>query len=929
MKTFRAGKAVALFAAIWLACWGIQIILLNRGGRANAFHTSEGYSETVDLFLTHEWLRYDNTKDQIVPNFPAHSAAARFYRASYLERDVAAFNSGRRSVFRVDNSRIVALDPNLHNIALPFAELRSWPGLLTFRPGLGTRGELRGKGVTIELSGPTRSLHFQNQRLQEVLLRRQAPKVAGLPVQGEALNLFGEGEIFFGKTHMIGNSILFNHRNLESGVRISISGEEVRQGNRSRLDSGDLLKLQWRPGNRPTQYALLWSSILGEAPVISTYRAVNGHYQRHPEHPQPLLGGVIVESLDGVMRRRDKNGAYQLPERQGRFDLSLSLDANLQGAVERRLNAYARRLRAPEEPPFRAAVTVMDAKTGELLALASFPTEDDLAGWKEAAAARERLLRNHNFSRLPVGSVAKVILSAAILDAAPFLADLKIRGYSGKEFDQMLGISLRPTLSDHPYGGGADGLVDFDEFIEHSSNKYATTLLTLATAIDENRQGLLPPADEASVPDRLDAAEQFYLGGTLYDRRPGLRLPLVADPEKVSGRAFCGPITTLELLDYPSRLTSLFGVPISKRTLTSAADRPRRRGPGEGDDLIDTSLWLPLLDYLYGHDSIPADHPLFAAAPERENLEYNLIKDFRAQYLSLILGGGSSRWTNPQLCRIFSALVTGRRPQTTLVRRIQPLHEPAVEPKPVTEPLPMNPQVRQRLVDAMTRVAGPQGTAKLLNGLLLGLDQQLAAKGKALGFFSKTGSPNDSSFLPTRTARAVDALIANGALHLGPRDQILYRDTGPVSAEPPEEGGPGLSLEALEANPADMALLRRFRVSPRFVVRVCDTWNKSRPVDRTQFDVQNHKLVRMLKVREVDSVGGAYVFTLGIYDNAARLPAPGPGYLPRIDVVHHQPERALSVAILIENQGQGPRIAVPFAKQLIEQVLWDALQKGW
>ena len=245
----------------------------------------------------------------------------------------------------------------------------------------------------------------------------------------------------------------------------------------------------------------------------------------------------------------------------------------------------------------------------------------------------------------------------------------------------------------------------------------------------------------------------------------------------------------------------------------------------------------------------------------------------------------------------------------------------------------MNKNTRRRLLDALTRVASPRGTANRLNSTLRALDRSLADRGKVLGFFSKTGSPDISTFVPTRAGRAVDALIASGALRLDPEGRIVYRGTGAVDADPPEAGVPPArsTLEALRAQAGDMEILHKHRVGPEMVVRVADAWNDARPEDRNQFEVRKGRLVRMLtlNVRQIDLIGGAYVFTLAVYPGAARLDPPGPGYLPRIDALQHQPERALSVAILIEGHDNGPRVAVPFAKILIEKVLRDALEKGW
>ncbi len=947
MKTVARWLLLVIFLP-WLAFWTWRTAVgINNplAPPSDPIHSAQGYLATVDLFLRHDWLEFDQVREEIVPRFGEGSPMDRFYRSSYLERDVEAFNAGDRSVFRVDNGRILSIDPNRHNIVLPFSEIRSWPGLLTYRPESGRSGELRGDGVVIALSGPTREIREQ-ERVPDVTLPsqglsgRQRADARELRQRGEAVLLLDGNGATLGKTHLIGGSILFNNRGYDRGMSISISGEPVEAGNRSRMDSGDLLKLRWRQGAQgPSRYALLWSSILGEAPVISAYRAVNGRWRRTPEKPEPRIAGNVVAALNGAFqRRRRAGGSYVIPERQRaeEFDLALTLDAELQEEVQRRLRNYANGLRRRDETPFRAAVTVMDARTGELLVLASYPTTEDLGSWEERTAVQERLLRNHNFSRLPIGSVAKVFLAAAILQEAPSLASLRIRGYAGGDIDQILGIELDPMMEDHPIPDGGDGWIDFNEFVEKSSNKYASTLLTLATGTDGDR--LRPPLGDPDISEELPTQEQFEYGGTLWTRRPNLRLPIVRNnrpPDQRKGPrppAFCQRISTLEFAPYTVNLRSLFGLEISRKTLRSTPDRRPRRNPGEGDDLVNTSPWLPVMEHLYGsRDSIPPDHSFYGASPERENLAYNLMDSYRQQYLSVVLGGGSSTWTMPRVCEIFSRLVTGRQVDASLVRRIRLWDSGLIETEPNRQfpRIPMNPAVRQRLANALTLVAGPQGTAKELRTTILDIDRNLQAKGKALGFFSKTGSPNNTSFVPSRTARAVDALIASGALRLDDWRRIVYRSTGPVNADRIEDtGNASPSLDALRSNEEDMAILRRYRVSPRDVIKVCDTWNDSRPEDRTQFEVRQGKLVRLVGTREIKSVGGAYAFTMGIYDDAARSGALE-GYLPRIDVLNHQPERALTVSIIIETQGNGPKIAVPLAKVLIEEVLKSALANGW
>ena len=70
----------------------------------------------------------------------------------------------------------------------------------------------------------------------------------------------------------------------------------------------------------------------------------------------------------------------------------------------------------------------MDAKTGEVLALGTYPRDRSQLGARQAASLQPDPLieRNHNFARMPVGSVAKAPISLAILQANPELATLRI-----------------------------------------------------------------------------------------------------------------------------------------------------------------------------------------------------------------------------------------------------------------------------------------------------------------------------------------------------------------------------------------------------------------------------------------------------------------------------------------------------------------------
>ncbi len=910
MKKARWG--LVIFAAGWLLVWLVKVVELNLDKDRSDIHVSVGYLKTVDLFIRHNWIRYNERNAAISPNFDPGSPMERFYNDSFLKRDVEAFNGGDHTRFRVENGQIVNINPYTHNIALPFRDVEGWRGSLTYRPLLSTRAMLRGKNEVISLTQPKRDLS-EAVNLPMITLYDYGKTKPLQRQTGDAVEIFGEGNLYFGKTHLVGDSIVFNNRDAENRVDVSISGEPVLQGHKARLDTGDLIKFDWKSGNR-SYYSLLWSTVTEDAPAISHYRFVNGKWQHSPEHPKPLFMDHVVRSLNNTFWSENK----AVNRNANDFDLALTLDAHMQEEIQTRLAEYCRSLRGNQKkaPLFRGAVTVMDANTGELLSLASFPEERDLENFDAIDARRNRLLRNHNLSRLPIGSVAKVILAAGILDAEPGLADLKIPEHGEGKADNILGIKINPELSDHAVYG-YKGWIDFERFLEQSSNRYAAVFLTLATGFENNQFTFSDT--EGEVDNLLGEDNRFMLGGKVFDRRPNLKLDLRPGAD---GEAVSVINSRLEHEPHAQSLYKLFEVATTRKQTSG--------GEGRGDDLLDTTIWLPLLKHLYADNEIPLAHAFYGISPERENLGYNLIDNYRTRFISMILGGASSSWTNVKLTEIFSRMVTGEKVEASIVRRLQ---SPSMEITPWEErekgfePLGMNEQARDRLLNAMTRVAGPNGTARQLNAQLNKYAKQLEAEGKVLGFFSKTGSPDNVSFVPTQAANAVNKLIRAGALYLGADQLIHYRNHGAVTRVHDKKSRELVFSKYLKSHRDDRNTLNAYGVSPRMVINLCEAHNN--PAKDSPFRLSAGKLSQLKNVRQVESIGGVYTFTMGIYDKKALKSKSKGAWLPTIDVNEHKPERALTVSVIIETKGDGPTVAVPFAGKLIDEVLWDALNKGW
>ncbi|HSI95403.1 MAG: peptidoglycan D,D-transpeptidase FtsI family protein [Methylophilaceae bacterium] len=149
--------------------------------------------------------------------------------------------------------------------------------------------------------------------------------------------------------------------------------------------------------------------------------------------------GHIVEDLEAVKVPQDGH------------DLALSIDRNIQYLAHREL------ARAVEEHKAKAgAIVVLDAKSGEVLAMANQPVYNPNNPVKIAGKSRNRAI----VDIFEPGSTLKPFTAAAALEAGTFKAETKIETAPG-----FLRVG-RATIHDaHP-----QGLITVSEVIQKSSN---------------------------------------------------------------------------------------------------------------------------------------------------------------------------------------------------------------------------------------------------------------------------------------------------------------------------------------------------------------------------------------------------------------------------------------------------------------------------
>lgn len=219
-------------------------------------------------------------------------------------------------------------------------------------------------------------------------------------------------------------------------------------------------------------------------------------------YDQELRGqdGKVLIEFDGHNRVITGGVKEYLPPKQGNT-LVLTIDAALQHIAERDLE------KAIQQTGARGAwIIVMDVKTGEILAMATWPTFDPNKWWDYPDKNRRNQAVSDSF---PPGSTFKIFTAAAALEEGVVSKDERF-------FDPGSITISGHTISN--YGGIALGSATLAEVIEYSSNvgfiqigrklglekffKYLDAFgLTEPTGID------LPGEAVGVIRDRKDAKE--------------------------------------------------------------------------------------------------------------------------------------------------------------------------------------------------------------------------------------------------------------------------------------------------------------------------------------------------------------------------------------------------------------------------------------
>ncbi|HEY0160178.1 MAG TPA: hypothetical protein VGF28_23020 [Thermoanaerobaculia bacterium] len=393
----------------------------------------------------------------------------------------------------------------------------------------------------------------------------------------------------------------------------------------------------------------------GEVPLLGKAWAM-GHWLYAPTQESRRLGlGWMTQFGDALLRVR--------PEQRGSLG-NLTLDADLQRLTQATVDAAGREIHsaliatgAPSPLPPRVAFTIMRGTTGEVLAMSSWPRaaasdkwssrtvtsggrswveREPPYSWLSTTAPRSLASRqavDHNFAAIEMGSAAKPFWATAALAVHPSLD--RLLWVRNGDCDRMSGDRCyERRMFGAEVGKGwqvsrTARWVDFGTYLAASDNRYHTRLGMLALARAEG-DGIADDGRGRSPSGR----ESLTARPVPWDRYPAL--PDAMGHTRDKPRA----IANLHEQQLAVKMRDLFGV----RTGAPATEGDLRRyrvsfWSGDESDDLRTSEAL---------------EPLAIVSPEAVDLGLNCITGTR-DFIAVLLGGGSSRWSNVDAAAAFSS----------------------------------------------------------------------------------------------------------------------------------------------------------------------------------------------------------------------------------------------------------------------------------
>jgi hypothetical protein len=392
--------------------------------------------------------------------------------------------------------------------------------------------------------------------------------------------------------------------------------------------------------------------------------------------------------------------------------LMLTIDVPLQNSLNRNVSEYANQNPHYNDTDLtrvrRLALTVMDAFSGEILAVPSWPSVNPndarIAEYNRGATAplQARLLNNYNLTNHAIGSTIKPLVFASL--AAQFwpevdLADLVVANRADTQTPNLVNplstnpIHLHSKIAKIPIEAwdcySSNSPINEHNFIVNSLDFYQGFIGMLGA--------LLKKEDWQSVLVANRQAWDIEYRGQNY----------IVDLTRVPESSFSlsdplpRPRAQMDNTLLFKGLPILFEVDVSENSRQSLAKISTR--------------FLPS----FHRDSFYKNEYISKILPEPINFRPRDFQSIRKDYISFLLGAGASRWNNVSMTEAAARLLTGRRvtatleraPHETLASDGNPQGSPASLPLPIGEA-----QWRYKNLILPMKQAAEVGTASRLRG---------------------------------------------------------------------------------------------------------------------------------------------------------------------------------------------------------------------
>lgn len=736
--------------------------------RSSGALAAASYTRAVnDILVSRSWLvRVDDQATgmptvALTQSAREHPEVLEFVRNSYLRDDLAANDP---DLWHFEGNRLLGINPGTHNFFDPFFGRARWTGDIGFRRENGEATHShpilfeRRAGSAGET--PIELLPSGSAAAVDGVIRLESPQPLGDVSRGFTLRA---NDADLARLVMIGDRpviVLLCSAGRDYDITVTTgaylpatcstqSGTGVSaQTVAYPLSDGDALEIRLRGG-----VAVLVSfRVARHGSGLSTYRPFGA---RSFDLVAESLGRDFAQAMDWAVNADIDGAESEFARSTVALTLSRPIESQAEAILTDEMTTLRQALGRGPNDYFPAAVTVMDATNGELLALASYPRRQDLSGnW---AARTSSLARNQNFVALAIGSAAKIPISAAILTRFPGLVNLCINGSiadaTGKlRIHDILGASVDPFISDTVAGDR----VDFSRFLRSSSNRYGATLMLLSAARQQAgaRPGIYSPQPGRRVMDN-DAYSLDPAGHCANPTRLApsfIFAPLRAASAEADeyGNVLALPLRLHDAQGGESWIDALQG-------LFSMGDIS-----GVGETPYNPSIWMPLL----GMDE--DNYTFFAGiSPDRER--FLDPSQSTRDYMMIMLGGSNARWTAVKLAEAYGRIVTGRNVTAHLIQ------DPAADGM-ARESFALPPNVRRALLGGMAQAAGMEPASGIApsqghaTAAAIGiLARQLPVpEGEIIRVFAKTGTPGLQARTRTPLNELMNRLIGARAITLGP-----------------------------------------------------------------------------------------------------------------------------------------------------------------